>query len=109
MTITQILSKTTVEEADALQDSQKVTFKPRNFIPIPPFLLKPIQYSISKPNGYSRVMLVECVKTVKDFDKKYANDTEYEDKATSKCKDIMFWLYLLSQNNNKIDAVQVTG
>ena len=74
MTITQILSKTTVEEADALQDSQKVTFKPRNFIPIPPFLLKLIQYSISKSTGDSRVVLVKCVKSVKDFDTKHAND-----------------------------------
>ena len=42
-TITQILSTTTVEQADDLQDSQTVTFRPRNFIPITPFLLKPIQ------------------------------------------------------------------
>ena len=54
-------------------------------------------------------MLVECVKPVKDFDTKHAKDTEYADKENSKCKEIMFWLYLVSQNNNKIDAVQVTG
>ena len=45
-TITQIFCTTTVEQADALQDSQTVTFKPRNFIPTPPFLLKPIKDSI---------------------------------------------------------------
>ena len=42
-TITQIVSTTTVEQVDPIQDSQKVTFKHRNFIPIPPFLFKPIQ------------------------------------------------------------------
>ena len=89
-TITQILSITTVEQADALQDSQTVTFKPSDFIPIPPFLLKPIQDLISKSNGDSRVVLVECVKAVKDFDKKHANNAEYADKAKSKCKEIMF-------------------
>ena len=44
--ITQILSTTPAEQADALQDSQTVSLKPRNFIPITPFLLKPIQDSI---------------------------------------------------------------
>ena len=73
-TITQILSTTRVEQADDLEDSQTLTFKPRHFIPIPPFLLKPIQDSISKSNGYSRLLLVECVKSVKDFDTKHAND-----------------------------------
>ena len=85
-TITQILSTTTVGQADALQDSQTVTFKSRNIIPIPLFLLKPIQDSISKSNGDSRVVLVECVKSVKEFDTKHANNSEYADKATSKCK-----------------------
>ena len=100
---------TTVEQTDALQDSQTVTSKHSNFIPIPPFLLKSIKDSISKSNGDSRVVLVQCVKEVKDFDTKHSNDAKYADKVKYKCKEIMFWLYLVSQNNDKIDAVQVTG
>ena len=73
-TITTFLSTTTVEQADALQDSQTVTFKPRNFIPIPPFLHKPIQYLISKSNGNSILVLVECVKAVNYFDTLHAKD-----------------------------------
>ena len=42
--IKMFLSTTTVEQADALQDRHTVNFKPRNFIPITLFLLKPIQY-----------------------------------------------------------------
>ena len=108
-TITQMLRTATVEQADSLKDSQTVTFKPRNFIPIPLFLIKPIKYSISKSYGYSRVVLVECVKAVKDFDKKHAKNAEYADKSNFKCKAVMFWLYFVSHNNNKIYAVQVTG
>ena len=89
--------------------SQTVTFKSRNFILIPPFLLKPIQDLISKSNGDSREVLVQCVKALNDFDTKHAHNAEYADKVKSKCKYIMFWLYLVSQNNNEIDAVQVTG
>ena len=54
-------------------------------------------------------MLVECVKPVKDFDTNHAHDAEYAGKANSKCKEIMFWLYLVSQSNDEIDEVQVTG
>ena len=87
--ITHILSTTTVEQEDDLQYSLTVTLKPRNFIPIPPFLLKPIQDSISKSNGDSRVVLVQCVKEVKDLDTKHSNDAKYADKVKSKCKEIM--------------------
>ena len=54
-------------------------------------------------------MLVECVKSVKDFGTKHLNDAEYADKAKYKYKEIMFWLYLVSQSNDEIDQVQVTG
>ena len=108
-TITQKFFTTTVEYSDALQDSQTVTFKPRNFIPVPPLILKPIQDSISKSNGDSRVVLVECVKAVKDFNTKHTKHANYADKAKSKCKEIIFLLFHMSQNNKKIDAVQVTG
>ena len=104
-TITQILSTATVEQADYLQYSQTVTYKPRNFIPITLFLIKPINDSVSKSYVDSRVVLVECVKAVKDFDTKHANNAEYVDKSKYKCKEIMFWLYFVSHNNNEIDAV----
>ena len=86
-----------------------MTFKPRNFIPNPTFLLKLIQDSISNSDGNSRVVLVECVKAVKDFDTKHSNNAGYAVKENSECKEIMFCLYLVSQNNDEIDAVHVTG
>ena len=107
--VTQILAVTSIENVDGLTDSATVTYKPRNLIPIPPFLLETIQTSISKSNGNSKPILVECVKAIKDFDTKHANDTTYEDKARAKCKDILFWLYLVSSGNAAIDAVPVTG
>ena len=66
-TITQIVSTTIVEQEYAIQDSQTVTFKPMNFIPNTLFLIKPINDSISKSYGDSRVVLVNCVKSVKEF------------------------------------------
>ena len=45
-TPTQVLSVSTVTEVNALTDSTTVTYKPRNLILIPPFLLKTFQKSI---------------------------------------------------------------
>ena len=50
-TPTQILSCSNEAETDALMDSASVTFKPRNFIPVPPFLINAIHDAIGNSNG----------------------------------------------------------
>ena len=47
-----------VTNVDKFLYSHSVTIKPRNFILIPPFLLKPIQNSIFKSNGDSEMVLI---------------------------------------------------
>ena len=54
---TALLSVSSEEEVAALTDSAMITYKPRNFIPIPQFLIETIQNSISKSNGKSKLML----------------------------------------------------
>ena len=93
---TALLSISSEDEVTALTDSATVTYKPRNFIPIPQFLIETIQNSIPKSNGKSKLMLIKCVKKIKDFDVEHANDIDYTDKARSKSKDILLWLYLLT-------------
>ena len=106
---TNILNVNSIEQVDNLTDSVSVTYSPRNFIPIPPFLLNTIHNSISNSNGNAASVLVDCVKEIKTFDTDHATDTDYKDKAKSKCKDIMIWLYLVHKRNDKIDAVPVMG
>ena len=45
------------------------------------------------------------MKAIKDFDSEHANDNEFVDKAKSKSKDNIFWLYLVRDDNNVINAV----
>ena len=106
---TTVLNVSSVEEVDNLTDSATVTYKPRNLIPIPQFLIETIQNSISKSNGNSKLMLIECVKKIKEFDIEHTNDDDYTDKARSKSKDILLWLYLVCKISDKIDAVPVIG
>jgi hypothetical protein len=105
-TPTQLLSVSTVEEINALTNSATVTYKPRNLIPIPPFLIETFQKSISNSNGNSKTLLIDCVKAIKEFDTTHTNDEDYVDKARSKCKDIMLWLYLVAIDSPAIEAVQ---
>ena len=102
---TSILGLTSVEKIDDLTASATVTYKPRNFIPVPPFLLETIIESISKSNGQASPILLEVTKAIKEFDISHANNEEYIDKAKSKCKDILFWLYLVTQENEAIDSL----
>ena len=94
--VTQILAVTSIEDVDGLTDSATVTYKPRNLIPIPPFLLSKIQNTISNSNGNSKPALVKCVEAIKEFDAEHAHHETYEDKARAKCKHLLFWLYLVS-------------
>ena len=105
-TPTQVLAVSSVTEVEALTDSATVTYKPRNLIPIPPFLIETVQKSISISNGNSKLLLVDCVKSIKDFDTLHAQDEDYTDKARSKCKDILLWLFLAGKDSPAIDAVQ---
>jgi hypothetical protein len=106
---TNILNVTSIEQVDQLTDSATVTYSPRNFIPIPPFLLKTVHEAISISNGHASTVLVDCVRDIKAFDTEHTNDTSYTEKAKSKCKDIMMWLYLVSKGSEKIEAIPVMG
>ena len=57
--ITQFMNASSSEEIDALDASASVTYKPRNFIPIPPFLVEIVYNKIKKSNGNARSVLLE--------------------------------------------------
>jgi hypothetical protein len=60
-TPTSILAITSVEDVDGLADGATTTYKPRNFIPIPPFLMHSINSNIATSRGDAKTILVEVV------------------------------------------------
>ena len=102
--ISDILSITTVEEVNNLTDSASVTYKARNFVPIPPFLLIPIIEAMKESNDAKKI-LIATVLAIKEFDTAHSGDSEYKEKAKSKCKDFMLWLYLVAKESNAIKPV----
>ena len=107
--IASILAVKTSEEVDNLNVSATVKFRARNFIPIPPFLLESIHETIATANGDSKKVLIQVVQKIKDFDTAHADDDKFTDKAKSKCKEVLYWLYLVSAGSEAIAAVNTIG
>ena len=99
----------TVTEVDALTTSASVTYKPRNFVPVPPLVLKTVHETIATTNGDAKQVLVKCAQAIKTFDADHNEDDEYTDKAQSKCKPFLYWLYLTAQNSDAIKATATIG
>ena len=104
-TVTNILKATTSEEVDALVDSAS-KYKPRNFIPVPPFLVRSIASVITSSKGNAKAVLLDSIAQIAAFDATHLNDAEYTDIACQKCKPLLFWLYLAQKDNTLVKAIQ---
>ena len=108
-TMNAVMGVKTKEDVDTLATSATVTYKPRNFVPIPPFLLEIVHDSITATGGDARDILVKSVEGIKKFDSTHSADATYQDKAQSKSKQFLHWVYLASQDDNAIEKVATTG
>ena len=107
--IANVLGVQDSDAVDGLAVSATVKFRPRNFIPIPPFLLDTIHSTIELEKGDTKAVLINVAKKVKEFDTENAGKEEYKDKAKSKCKDMLYWLYLVAVNSDAIRAENTIG
>ena len=93
--IANIYGAKTEEDITNLPLSIIMKYHPRNFVPVPPFLIGPIDTVIEQSNGDGTKILLRVIKAINDFDD-VVNDTgpqPLEDTKTS-CVDIVFWLFL---------------
>ena len=98
-TTTNILQVSTVEDVDALTNGASTVYKPRNFIPITPFLCQDISESIERNQGDSKLLLTDVVQAIKNFDTIHTADDDFADKAKQKCKDLLSWIYLAGKDD----------
>ena len=106
-TATNILSITSIDDIEALTDGT-TTYKPRNLIPITPFLVKDINEGIKQNRGDGKALLLAVVLAIKNFDTQFDGNEEYTNKAKQKCKEILYWLYLASKQDSPIKAIPTT-
>ena len=94
-TASHLLNVSSIDDVNALVVGQTTSYRPRNFVPIPPFLLNTLTTTIKEHDGDSKQALIDCAQAIKDFDTLHSGDDDYTDKAKSKSKDILAWLYLV--------------
>ena len=100
-----LLNVKTNEEVVELTVSTRAKYRARNIIPIPPFLLDIVYEVIAKKESDAITMLVDVVKGIKEFDTTHAGENEYKDKAKNKCKEFVYWLYLVGTESDAVVAV----
>ena len=77
-----------------MKESSTVSYRDRNFIPIPPFLTQIVVSAISVNKGKAEKILLEVISAIKYFDTTYSGDKEYEEKAEVVCEPLLAWLYI---------------
>ena len=83
-------------DAKNLVVSQDSLYKPRNFIPIPPFLLESVERTIDFNRGDATELLLRVIEDIKDFD--LENSLTTREDADESCQDLLHWLFLVAKN-----------
>ena len=93
-----IMNATTMGDIDNLVIDESNKFTGRSFIPIPPFMLEPIDRAIDASRGCSKTTLLEVINTIKDYDSNLVSIEGITlEKAEESCEYLLHWLYLVSQ------------
>ena len=108
-TITSLFKVTNNDQLAALAASTRISFRPQNFVPIPPFLLDSVNQAIVSLNGNAATVLLKTIKAIKEFNSSHADDDEFVDKAKTKCSNFVHWLFLVYSSHNSIKGIPVVG
>ena len=102
-----IMNCSTLEMVSELVDSDTQSLRARNFIPIPPFLIRPIATSIDSNKGNPGKILFDVIQAIKDFDEAHKDDASFTEKAAIKCKLFLHWLYVATKDDAENGIAQI--
>jgi hypothetical protein len=102
-----IMNCTTVEMVRALVDSDTQTIRARNFIPVPPFLIRPLSTAIEAHKGAPEAIFFDMITAIKDFDELHKEDASFTEKAAIKCKLFIHWLYVAVNDESENGIAQI--
>ena len=90
------LSKTK-DDIKNLKTSDTCAYTPQNIIPVPPFLIDPINEGIESSNGDTTTILLTVIQELVDFDDLMEDGDLTLENARTSCIDLVYWLYLCIQ------------
>ena len=102
-----IMNCISIEDVNNLVPSQSQTIRARNFIPVPPFLVRTLNDSIAINKANTSQVILDVITKIKEFDEVHKDDDEFKEKATTKCKQFLHWLYVACKDDDENGIAQV--
>lgn len=95
---------TSTEDLKDLKVTKDVSYKARNFIPVPPFMLHDLNQAILDYNGDSKEVLFVAIQVIQEFDKHMKDEgLDQSETARDSCVEISHWLHLATKG--KINSI----
>ena len=102
-----IMNCASLHDVENLQASASQSIRARNFIPVPPFLVKTLGDSIAVNKSNTNKVFLDVILAIKEFDEAYKDDADFKEKAATKCKILLHWLYVASTDDDESGIAQI--
>jgi len=102
-----IMNCVSVQDVERLAASDTQSLRARNFVPVPPFLVQTLNESIVANKAKTSQIFLDVIMAIKEFDEIHKDDDEFKEKATTKCKQLLHWLYVADQNDDDNGIAQI--
>jgi hypothetical protein len=102
-----IMNCTSIDDIANLAVSQSQYIRARNFIPVPPFLVRTLNDSIAINKANTDQVFLDVITEIKVFDEVHKDDDEYKEKAATKCKMFLQWLYVACKDVDEESIAQI--
>ena len=102
-----IMNCASLHDVENIQASASQSIRARNFIPVPPFLVKTLGDSIAVNKSNTNKVFLDVILAIKKFDEAYKDDADFKEKAATKCKILLHWLYVASTDDDESGIAQI--
>ena len=102
-----IMNCSCLQDVKDLKESASQSIRARNFIPVPPFLVRTLGKSIAVNKEDTYKIFFDVITAIKEFDETHKDDEEFKEKAATKCKQLLHWLYVASTDDDITGIAQI--
>ena len=102
-----IMNCVSVQDVEALTASDTQSIRARNFVPVPPFLVQTLNRSIVANKAKTSQIFLDVITAIKDFDEIHKDDDEFKEKAATKCKQLLHWLFVAMNDDDEKGIAQI--
>ena len=102
-----IMNCSSLQDVENLQASATQSIRARNFVAVPPFLVKTVGDSIAVNKASTIKVFFDVIMAIKEFDTAHDGDADFTEKAATKCKMFLHWLYVASTDDADTGIAQI--